>query len=120
MIKNEFRSFVEIISDLDDGRVVEELTHQLREVVRAARVSEKKGSVTLKIDIEPDGRQFIINASVKPTIPTPTPGMTMFFASDDGDLIKEDPKQEKLKHVDVKPSGPLRTVGGGAPAGEAV
>lgn len=113
---NEFRDFIEIIADLDDGRVVEEMTRQLREVVRAARSSQKKGSLVLKIDIEPDGRQFIVNAQVKPTIPTPTPGMTMFFANDDGDLRKDDPKQVPLKHVGAKPEA-LRTVGG-EPAGK--
>jgi hypothetical protein len=107
----EFRNFVDIIGDLDDGRVVEEMTHQLREVVRAVRTSQKKGSVTLKIDIELDGRQFVVNASVKPTIPTPAAGMTIFFANDDGELRKDDPKQIPLKNLDRKPE-PLRTVGG--------
>lgn len=113
----EFRSFVDIISDLDDGQVAEEMTRQLREVVRAARSAQKKASVTLKIDVEPDGKQFIVNASVKPTIPTPTPGRTMFFANDDGDLRKDNPNQLPLKNVGDKPATPLRTVGDAANPG---
>jgi len=112
----EFRSFIEVVGDLDDGRVVEEMTHQLREVVRAARSAKKKASVTLKIDVTPDGdRQFIVNATVKPTIPTPTPGMTMFFATESGELRKDDPKQLPLKDVG-KPAAPLRSIGGDAGA----
>lgn len=107
----DFRDFQDILTDLDDGHVHEELTHQLREVVRACRTAKRAGSLTLKIDIRPEGeRQFVINASVKPNIPTPKPGITMFFASDEGDLRKEDPKQIPLKHVDQRGGRVLREV----------
>lgn len=114
---SEPRSFLDIISDLDDGRVVEEMTHQLREVVRAARSAKKKAAVTLKITVTPEGeRQYLVHAEVKPTIPTPTPGLTMFFATDGGELRKDDTKQLQLRDVTTKPAPPLRSVGDNASA----
>lgn len=106
----EFRDFQDILTDLDEGRVHEELTHQLREVVRAVRKSNRAGKLTLTIDLRMEGRQFVVNANVKPTIPTPKPGFTMFFADDEGDLRQEDPKQVPLKHIGDRPAAPLRTV----------
>lgn len=106
----EFRDFKDIIGDLDGGSVVEEATHQLRQVVRAARVAGKKGTLTLKIDVEPDGRQFVINAKVDAKLPVPAPAMTVFFADDDGDLTKSDPKQEPLRGLEPQSARPLRTI----------
>jgi hypothetical protein len=105
------RDFQDVLTDLDDGQLHEELTRQLREVVRACRAAKQPGALTLKINIRPEGeKQLVVNAKVTPTIPAIKPNMTMFFASPDGDLLKDDPKQLPLKHVPMKPE-PLRTLG---------
>ena len=107
---DDFRDFSTILRDLDGGSVNEEATHQLRLVVRAARVAGKKGTLTIKLDVEPDGRQFVISAKVDAKCPVPAPGITMFFADDDGDLQRSDPRQEPLRGIDPRPAQPLRTL----------
>jgi hypothetical protein len=113
-MNRDFRDFQDILTDLDDGQVHERLTSKLRDVVAGCREAQLSGSLTLKITITPEGRQFIVNPKITTSIPTPKTGITMFFADERGDLRKEDPKQVSLKHVNQKPTE-LRTV---APKGE--
>lgn len=109
MSPRDFRDFQDILTDLDDGAVHERLTAKLRDVVNAVREAKLSGSLTLKITITPEGRQFIVNPKITANIPTAKTGITMFFADEDGDLRKDDPKQVPLKHVNARP-GELRTV----------
>jgi hypothetical protein len=111
-------TFTSVLGQLDDGKVAEELTRQLREVVRACEASKQNGAINLKLTIKPEGRQFIIDSKITPTVPAVKPELSMFFADEDGSLRKDDPKQVPLRHVDVKPSGPLRSVSPGAGVGE--
>lgn len=99
----DFRDFQDILTDLDEGHVHEELTRVLRDVVVGVRDAQQTGEVTLKLKIVPEGRQFIVNAAVTSKIPTRKPGITMFFADENGELRKDDPKQIPLKHVAEKP-----------------
>lgn len=102
---NDIRDFQDILTDLDDGHVHEELTRVLRDVVRGVREANAAGSITLKISLKPEGRQFVVNADVTSKIPTRKPSASVFFATDDGDLRKDDPKQVPLRNVDTKPHG---------------
>lgn len=107
---SESRTFCEIFAMLDDGMSHDDATRHLRDVVRAARSSQKKAALTIKLSIEPDGRQFIIKADIKPTIPTMAPGVSMFYATEEGELSKSDPAQLPLRHVE-RPAQPIRTIG---------
>lgn len=100
----DFRDFQDILTDLDDGRVHEQLTARLRDVVNGCREAQLAGSITLKITIAPDGRQFIITPKITHNIPTAKAGITMFFADENGDLRKDDPRQVPLRHVNAKPT----------------
>lgn len=106
----DFRDFQDILTDLDDGRVHEQLTRQLRDVVSSCREAQAAGSLTLTLNVRPDGRQFVVTAKVTPKIPVAKPGLTMFFADDEGALVKADPKQIELRNVTNRAPAPLRTV----------
>jgi hypothetical protein len=106
------RSFIEILDDLSDGDVSLRLTDELRRCVNGARRADKSAKLTLTLTIEPDDRLFVVTAKIKADIPTPGTSMTALYATEEGELRKEDPRQQQLKHVPVKPTGPLRTVGG--------
>jgi hypothetical protein len=113
----DFRDFQDILTDLDDGNLHRELTAKLREVVRGVVAAKQPGALTIKLNVRMDGeRQIVVNAKVTPTIPAAKPGMTMFFADESGDLRKEDPKQQPLRHLDRATPAPLRTLDG-APRG---
>jgi hypothetical protein len=113
----EFRDFQDILTDLDDGNVHRELTAKLREVVRGVLAAKQPGALTIKLSVRLEGeRQIVVNAKVTPTIPAAKPGMTMFFPDESGDLRKEDPKQQPLRHLDRTTPAALRTLDG-APRG---
>lgn len=95
------RSFNEIVDDLDAGEVTARLTDKLKECVRGALKSQEASTLTLKLKITPDGRTFIVTNDIKVDIKVPKTALTVFYARDDGELVKDDPKQTAL---------PLRTV----------
>ena len=114
MASKDWREFIEILTDLDDGRVHEELTRKIRDVVIGARDAQQPGKLTLTITIKPDGRQFVVLPKVKAEIPTAKAGQTMFFADDKGTLRKDDPKQVPLRNVPARPTE-IRSVGSDNP-----
>jgi hypothetical protein len=102
----DLRDFLDILTDLDYGNVNRELSAKLRDVVSAVVDSRQPGSLTLKISVRLEGeRQVVVNAKVTPTIPAKKPSFTMFFHDADGDLVKDDPKQQPLRNLDA-PRGP--------------
>lgn len=108
-MRNEMRDFQDILTDLDDGEVHRRLTEKLRDVVNGARDANLAATLTLKLTVTPDGRQFVVNSKITTSIPTPKTSFTVFFADDQGELRKEDPKQQQLRHVPKTPTE-LRTV----------
>lgn len=109
------QDFISTLVDIDDGRVNEQLDRGIREVVRACQTTAKSGGVTLQITVKPSGNgQAYLSAAVKLKVPQPATMPTCFFATDDGGLTREDPKQLKLRHVEAKPCE-IRIVGAGAP-----
>lgn len=94
------RDFLTILGELDSGSIADDGLYQLSEVVRAVRKSGKKGSVTLKLEIAPDGQQVVISGKVDAKIPMPAKGQTIYFATDAGELTRDNPKQEPLRNLD--------------------
>lgn len=97
------RPFADVIRDLAGGRVYDDLTSQLGEVVTAVVETGKAGSLTLKIDVKPNGEGSVrVLADVKPKVPTPVLGETLFFATSSGSLVRNDPRQAELPLREVK------------------
>lgn len=103
------RSFVSILDDLDAGEVTSRLTDELKACVKGALKAQAKATLTLTLTVKPDGRMFIVTQDIKAKIPTPKTAQTAFYATDDGELRREDPKQVPLRHVPQKPT-PLRSL----------
>lgn len=69
----------------------------LAAVVLAATAVGKKGSVTLKLEVEP--KDDALNFSVKLTsaMPTKRQPLCIFYADEDGGLHRDDPAQRELE-----------------------
>lgn len=94
------RDFQDILTDLDDGKVHQQLGEQLATLVRAVVATAKQGKLVLDLTIKPDGsRTFLAVAKVKTTLPQGATDATRFYATDEGTLTRSDPKQLPLKHV---------------------
>jgi hypothetical protein len=103
--------FPETILQMDNGATVAELSDALEKVVAAVRAAGKRGSITLTIKVAPASKGstdvLMVESQVSSKLPEPDRGMTIFYATEDNHLVRNDPKQQML---------PLRVVDiGGQP-----
>ncbi len=101
------RPALEVLSRLNEGRLMDQLSVELNAVIAAVQHTRKKGSLTLKLDIDPEKKihnGVYVTASIDGNEPKPPPPASLFFADDDGNLHTRDPSQ-----IDAFETGP-RTV----------
>jgi hypothetical protein len=96
--------FVTSIATMNNGEVVNDIDDCLRQCVRAALQAGKKARVTIKLDIVPAGEgvggtplfkvvdEIDIKLPKKPRSKSP-----LFFADDDCNLTRRNPKQDELR-----------------------
>lgn len=93
-------SFHEVIQTLDGGGTVEEIRDHLRKVTQAVHLNGGAGSVTIKLNVKRSGkkneRQLSVADSVTSTLPKVLKDDTIFFATDDGGLTRNNPDQLSL------------------------
>lgn len=98
MSKDPRRSFQDVLTDMDDGRLHEQLTDLLPKVVAAVKEANKPGSLTLTLSIAPEaGSAVVMNAKVSSKLPAPGVSPTFFYSDDKGNPHRNDPKQQQLK-----------------------
>lgn len=109
------RPFADVVRELGSGRTYEDLTHGLAEVVEAVMATRKGGELTLKMSIKPNGEGSVrITDDVKIKVPQPTRGDTLFFATAEGSLIRNDPRQDSLPLREVaETKAPLKDAANG-------
>jgi hypothetical protein len=97
------RPFADVLRELAGGKVYEDLTTQLGEVVTAVMETGKAGEVSVKLSIKSNGEGSVrVLADVKQKIPTAVVGETLFFATSSGSLVRNDPRQAELPLREVK------------------
>lgn len=97
------------------GSLSDEFESKLRELVLAATETGKKGSLTLAITIVPrkDGQVEVVD-DLKAKLPEHDKGATILFATPEGNLMRQDPRQlelDQLREVSTNRSTTLRDVG---------
>jgi hypothetical protein len=92
--------FPETILQLNNGATVSELGDALEKVVAAVRATGKSGSITLSIRVAPASKGatnvLMVESQVKTKLPEPERGMTIFYATEDNQLVRNDPRQQML------------------------
>lgn len=91
--------FTDVLRAIRKGRVVDELTEQLAEVVKAVEATGKKGELVLKLTVQPQGKDDNAKkVSTKITAKLPQPDMpdALFFADAEGSLLRDDPTQTRM------------------------
>lgn len=89
---SSIRPFTDFLLDLDKGRVLSELSARLTEVSGAVIATGKKGSVTLKVTVDPrpDGETVDVTAATTSVVPKPDHA-GVFFVTEDHQLTRDDP-----------------------------
>jgi hypothetical protein len=84
--------FMMAVGRIDGGRPVEVADAQLRDVVAAIHRTGKPGSVTMTLEMKPNG-ELGIAASVKITAKAPqlSFGQSFFYVDREGDLTRQAP-----------------------------
>ena len=108
--------FHETILQMNNGATVAELGDALEKVVAAVRATGKSGSISLTVKVAPAGKGatdvLIVESQVRTKLPEPDRGMTIFYATDDNRLVRNDPKQQQLplRVVDIEQPKQLKEV----------
>jgi hypothetical protein len=98
------KSFVDTLRDIRQGATVDELTEHLRAIVTRVAEIGGTGELTVKLKVKRfskgEGNTLVITDDVKVKLPLAEKGATILFATADGDLQRNDPRQPKLTGLD--------------------
>lgn len=91
-------SFQLAIAEMEMGSLLPRLSEDLNALVKAVRAEGRKGKLTLELEIKPSGAngQVKITSDVKVKAPQPEKGESIFFSTEHGQLMRQDPRQREL------------------------
>lgn len=92
------RPITDTIRHIGGGVFIDTASDKLAELVAAVDSSGKSGKIDLSITIKKAtrGGAMIVTGKVKLTKPAEEPMECMLFATPDGNLVADDPNQQKL------------------------
>lgn len=96
----ETPDFAEFITDLAHGNINQKLTEALAEVTDAVEETGKAGELTIKFQVRKEGKMAVVAVDVKKKVPEHPLHDTLFYIGDNGELLREDPRQLRLKGLD--------------------
>ena len=89
--------FLMAVGRIDGGLPIETADNCLRDVIGAVQRTGKRGSVTLTLDIGPNGEMgFEASCKVTARAPNVVFGKSFFFMDRNGDLTREAPDMAQL------------------------
>ena len=99
------RAFHDLLREHRGGLTHDELSDALRDLVAAVTDEGKAGSLTFTVKIKPMGKGegLEVSADIKSKPPAKTPGVSIFYATPENSLVREDPRQ---KSMDLREIGP--------------
>jgi hypothetical protein len=108
------KPFTDTIVSMRYGTLVDDLTKAMNELTAKCADTGRAGSLILTLQLKPGkGGQIEVFDDIKVKSPKEERGSSVFFATPDGNLTRDDPKQlqiEGLRTVDME-TGELRRVG---------
>lgn len=91
--------FTDFLREIRKGRVVDEASEVLAELVKAVDQTNKAGSMTVKITVKPakdGGWEKKIIPEVSASVPRKDLPDAVFFSNPDGALVRDDPEQREM------------------------
>lgn len=108
------RPFSDTLCALRFGTLTDDLSEALHELTERCTNTGKAGTLTLQLTLKPGkSGQIEVIDDIKVKLPKEEKGTTLMFATPEGNLQREDPRQlalEGLRSVDME-TGELKKVG---------
>jgi hypothetical protein len=106
------RPFMDFLREHRGGRTHDELSDALQSLVAAVTEENRGGKITLTISIKPIGKGdgLEVAAETKIAAPKPAPGASIFFASPENNLVRQDPRQATMELREVGPASVARAL----------
>lgn len=92
------------LREVRNGECLKDMSQALAELVKAVRETGKKGAVSLRLCVSPAGTAeevLLIEDEIKKIMPKEKKAGSIFFATDDNGLQRNDPRQRELPLVTV-------------------
>jgi hypothetical protein len=85
-----------------NGRTAEELSAEFHQLLDAVKTHGKKGEMRITLVVEPpangvDSAPLPIGVESAVKAPKPTPVKSLYFLDDDGNPVREDPRQMSIE-----------------------
>jgi hypothetical protein len=95
-------NFADVLGNLEGGHTFASLNDDLAELVSAVQMHRKPGEISVTLKVTPNGERAVsVTAATKVKMPEPSKGVTTFFTTQAGDLLRRDPNQPELPLRDV-------------------
>lgn len=99
MSTKAIRPFDQVIRQINNGRLVDEITDEMTEVISAVRATGRPGKITVTLSFHPRGstnEQMEVRPIIKGTAPELGRPISLFYVNSDDGLQREDPLQNIL------------------------
>ncbi|SFK75397.1 hypothetical protein SAMN05216302_101470 [Nitrosomonas aestuarii] len=92
------QSIITTLRQIGNGSLVTSMENNLQKLVQAVDESGKAGKLTIVIDVKKatKGNAMNIKGQTKLTAPSTEHHESLMFATEEGELVTENPKQQKL------------------------
>lgn len=106
------RPFADTLTAIRFGSLAEDLSTALNQLTTACVETGRKGDLTLKLTLRPGkAGQLEILDDIKVKLPPAERGTTLMFATPEGNLTREDPRQMQLAGIrEVPPTKPAKEI----------
>jgi hypothetical protein len=91
------RQFTDVIRDMRFGETLDEISEEFNKLVTAVESTGKGGELIFKVRLKPSSSGAIeVIDDIKSKIPQLAKGSSLFFATPEGNLVRNNPRQDEL------------------------
>ena len=91
-----FKLITDTLREMRQGNMVDEASRRLNEVVAAVEEHQRPGEITIKLKIIPKKGYIFVSDDITTKIPEADKASTLFYATPEGNLQRNDPNQIDL------------------------
>jgi len=106
------KPFYDFLREHRNGLTHDELADALNELVAAVTEENKGGTLTFTVSVKPMGKSdgLEVSADIKVKPPKKTAGVSIFFATPENNLVRQDPRQQSMELREIGPSSAARAL----------